>query len=100
MNDPYRAELLAAALRIQSEQQARGNAFRAWMVSRLGVGPGTTLADQIIGVAPKQLPQDHLHLRVQFALGLPPNYSFSEDQLLMVIESRRAASLPADADLR
>jgi hypothetical protein len=85
-DEQFRAQLLAAAERIQAEQTARDNNFRLFCCAHLGLAPGT-VCDQAESIIrnndPKELSDEQLSLVVQFAAGLPPGYSFTEEQIEM-----------------
>jgi hypothetical protein len=81
--DNERAQLLEAAQRIQTKQIERETKFRAFMCSRLGLGPGAVQAEHILSLVPKEMSDAQLSLIVHFDSGIPPEYALSEEQVFM-----------------
>jgi hypothetical protein len=90
MND-YRDRLLAAAERAYHEERAREARFTAFLSAHLGVQPGaaSNLAADILRRNPGDLPDDHLRLRLIFTLGLPAEYSYSDEQIELALTHQR-----------
>jgi hypothetical protein len=90
MND-YRERLLKAAEEAYRQEQERQARFTAFLSAHAGMLPGAAsdLATAILRTPVNELPDDQLRLLVIFTLGLPAEYSYSEEQLELALSHKR-----------
>ena len=91
MNREQMIEAAEAAYRQEREMEDR---LRAFMCSHLGLTPGTPCAqaERIIRTSKAEdLSHEDLLIAVQFVLGLPPEYVFTQEQIEMAAQAHEAA---------
>jgi hypothetical protein len=89
-----RERLIQAAEAAHQQEKERADRFRAFMCSHLGLSPGTPCeqAERILWTnSARDLSNDDLLIAAHFEIGLPPEYSFTQEQIEMAAEVYLAA---------
>ena len=89
-----RERLIQAAEETYRQERQLEDRLRAWLCSRFGLAPGTTCeqVERIIRTKKAEnLSHADLLIAVQFVIGLPPEYVFTQEQIEMAAQAYQAS---------